>query len=195
MTDIYTPKPWHLLLPVVLFGAGAWCMKSTEIFVVVVGVMLWVVAWIIIGWVIYADISSRRIRYLETVADAIEAANKSDLDKLAALGFSSTSIEQKTSIELTDKRDGLNNTYYFDLPVSAVKLQPLARGVLNGQPFSRRRWAELLTDTEFRSLHGVFRDRGFLVPVSDKDQRQGFTFTSDGRQFLEKIAGTNSMVV
>lgn len=151
--------------------------------------MLWLLAWVLIGWMIYAAIADQRSRYWDSVAAAIEASNKSDIEKLAALGFTSQSIEKKISVELNDTRGGMNTTKYFDLPVSQVKLVPIARAVLDGQPFTERRWCPgLLSSDEFRKLRGVMRDRGFVELVSDKDHRQGYALTDDGRKLFEQIA-------
>lgn len=184
-------SPFNLLWSLLFFGVGTWCFQSDDLFVNVLGGMLWLLGWVVVVWVIVSDMSEKRARYWDSVGDAINAANKSDLDKLAALGFSSQSILQKMSVELTDTRAGLNNTQYFELPVSPVKLQPLARAVLNGQPFTERRWADMFTSTEFRTLRGVMRDKGLIIPVSESDPRQGYTFTPAGIEVLEGIAGTN----
>lgn len=187
--DAYSPKPLHMIYPVILFALGTWCFRSDDWFVLFLGGMLWVLGWVLIGWIIYAGIADHRSRYWDSVAGAVNAVNKSDVEKLASIGFTQKDIESHVSVEMTDQRDGMYNKRYFELPVSSAKLVPLAQGVLNGQPFTRRRWEGLLSDSEFRSLHGVMRDRGYIKPISEKDNRQGFTLTDEGRELFQSVLG------
>lgn len=172
----------------VFFGVGAWCLMRDEKILVWMGVMFWVIGWLVVGWVIVRDIIEKRSMYWDSVAGAINASNKSDLEKLAALGFTQSEVSEQVRVILDDQRGGLNSTKYFDLPVSSVRLAPIAKAVLNGQPFTERRWSDALTSNEFRSLRGVMRDRGLIVPVSDKDPRQGYKFTDEGRELLQALA-------
>lgn len=191
MMDSYSPRPWHLVLPVLLLGLGAWCFKFESWYIIAVGIMLWLVAWVIIAWIVYADICERRVQYWDSVSRAIDSANHSDLDKLASLGFTQNEIQNRVSVDLNDKRDGLNTTKYFDLPVSSVKLVPVARAVLDGQPFSERRWTGangLLSTDEFRRLRGVMREHGLIEVVNDKDPRQGYKLTDAGRELFVNIS-------
>lgn len=193
----YIPKPLHLIYPISLFVAGAWCFTWSDWFVSAIGVMLWLLAWLVIGWLLYAGVIDQRVRYWDSIREVIESSNKSDLEKLAALGFTSHDIEKKISIELSDRRDGMNTTKYFDLPISSVKLSPIAKAVLSGQPFTERRWcgeAGLLSSDEFRKLRGAMRERGFVALANDKDHRQGYVLTDDGRRLFEELS-SNSMAV
>lgn len=185
----WTPKPLSLLFPLALLAGGAWCLGRD---LVALGVSLWVLAWLIVGWVIVADIMTRRTDNLDSMARVLEASAKNDLAKLAALGFSEE-IGESVSVELHDKRDGMHNTKFFDLPVPMPKLVPLARAVLNGQPFSERRWTgpgALLTTGEFRTLRGVLRDRGLLVLVNDADHRQGYKLNDAGRELFASLTSS-----
>jgi len=176
-----------MAFPVALFGLGAWSLASD---LVSLGVSLWVLAWLIIGWVIVADIMARRVEYLDAMARAIEASAHTDIVKLSALGFSHNDTPGAVSVELHDKRDGMNSTKYFELPVASVKIIPLARAVLNGQPFTERRWTGaggLLTTGEFRTLRGVLRDRGMLDLVSDADHRQGYKLNNAGVELFASL--------
>lgn len=175
---------WSILF----FVMGAWCLMRDEKVMIWLGVSFWVIGWIVIGWIVIRDIIEKRARYMDSVADVIDASNKSDLEKLAALGFTNKAITENVRVELDEKKSGTHSTKYFDLPVSSVKLSPIAKAVLNGQPFTERRWSELLTSTEFRTLRGVLRDRGLIVPVSEKDARQGYEFTSSGIELLRALA-------
>jgi len=66
----------------------------------------------------------------------------------------------------------------------------LASALLEGQPFSEKRWVvdgKLLSSSEFRSLRAVMKEKGLIVPVSDKDNRQGFVLTDAGRDTLQSF--------
>lgn len=192
MIDTYSPRPWHLVYSVILFALGAWCFhRGVEWYYFAVGVMLWILAWVVIGWIVYASIAEHRARYWDSVSDAIDSANKSDIEKIASLGFTQKDIPNRLSVELTDKRDGSNNSKYFELPISGVKLVPLARAVLNGQAFTERRFtgtSGLLSADEFRRLRAVMRDKGLIEPISEKDSRQGYRLTKAGVELFSSIA-------
>lgn len=191
MMDSYSPRPWHLILSVLLLGLGAWCFKFGVWYLVAVGVVLWLLALVAVVWMVYDDIAERRAQYWDSVSRAIDSANRSDLEKLASLGFTQKEIQNRVSVELTDKREGANNSRYFELPVSSVKLVPVARAILDGQPFSERRWTGaggLLTSSEFRRLRGVMREKKLIVPVSEKDERQGYKLTPAGIELFETLA-------
>jgi len=173
---------------IMFFVMGAWCLMRDEKILVWMGVMFWVIGWVVIGWIVLRDIIEKRSRYWESVADAINASNKSDLEKLAAIGFTQSKITEQIKVTLDDKRDGMNNTKYFDLPVSPVTFAPIAKAVLNGQPFTERRWSDVLTSAQFRTLRGVLRDKGLIEPISEKDTRQGYMFTKAGIELLEELA-------
>lgn len=187
MLNVWTPKPSSLLFSLVLLGAGAWCFKSE---LVALGVCLWVLAWVVVVWVIVADVLDRRARYLDSMADVLNASAKNDITKINALGFTSDDIPENVKVELQDKRDGIHTTKYFDLPVHPSKLVPLARAVLDGQTFSERRWSgagALLSSGEFRALRAVLRDRGMLELVSEADHRQGYKLNDAGRELFASL--------
>lgn len=187
MFTAWNPKPSNLLFPLVLLAVGAWCFFRD---LIPLGVALWVLAWLIVAWVIVADVMARRVEYMDAVARTLEASAKNDVTKLAALGFTPHDVGESVKVELHDRRDGLHNSKFFELPVSMPKLIPLARGILNGQPFSERRWTgagALLTTNEFRSLRGVLRERGLLELVSEADHRQGYKLNDAGREFFVSL--------
>lgn len=167
--------------------AGAWCLRQD---MRGLGVSLWVLAWVIVVWVVIADIMDRRARYLDSMAEVLNASAKNDADKIAALGFTSQNIPESVKVEIRDNRDGANNSKYFELPVSPVRLAPVARAVLEGQPFSERRWTGLggkLSSNEFRRLRDVMRQKKLIEPISEKDPRQGYRLTSSGLDVFRSL--------
>jgi hypothetical protein len=180
----YTARPIHIVYPVALLAIGTRCFLSDDWRVL--GVALWVLAGIVTLWIFIAGVMAERSRYWSSVADALEAASKNDINKLAALGFKHDDIPESIHV---DMHEGTRSRHY-DLPVSTIKLQPLAVGLLNGQPFAERRWAGdggLFSSDEFRKLRGVMRDRGLIEPVSDKDPRQGYQLTDAGRELMREL--------
>jgi hypothetical protein len=189
MMGTFYPRPSHMLYAVALLALGAWCFSAD---LVALGVMLWALAWVIIIWLVVADVMTRRVDYLDSMSRAIDAANRSDVEKLASLGFSQKEIKDRVRVELNNKSDGMNQTRYFELPLSDAKLIPLARAVLNGQPFTERRFTgagALLSSDEFRRLRGVMREYGLIEQVSESDARQGYKLTHAGQLLFEQVAG------
>jgi hypothetical protein len=180
----YSAKPIHLVYPLLLFALGAWCLVRTGDAWLWIGFACWGLSLIAAIWIVIAGFWAERSRYYWNVAHALEAASKNDIDKLAALGFSHKDLPAKVHIDLY----GDTWSRHFDLPVPAAKLQPLAQGLLNGQPFSERRWVNdsgLFSADEFRRLRGVFRDRELIEPVNEKDNRQGFKLTAAGVEVMQ----------
>lgn len=174
-------KPSHLFYPVLLFAVGAWAMLHDGWFWF--GVIMWILGAVATAWIVIGGMWAERAKYYDSVSDVLHEVKDVDLEKMAALGLSSQEIKESVKIDLHEG----TRSRHFDLPVSAVKLQPLASGLLNGQPFSERRWANLLSASEFRSLRQVMRQRGLIEPVSDKDARQGFVLTAAGRELMANL--------
>jgi len=81
----------------------------------------------------------------------------------------------------------------IDSVISKEQMTVLARGLLNGIPFSERNWAgagKPLSSTEFRTLRSVWLKQGLLEVTSDKDNRQGFYLTDQGWSVMEQFANT-----
>ena len=92
--------------------------------------------------------------------------------------------------EITPDRHYRSRTMVSE--ISKEKLTIVARGLLNGIPFTERRWTgdgKPLSVNEFRALRSTWIKHGFIEVVSDKDHRQGFDLTEQGWAVLEKIAG------
>jgi len=83
----------------------------------------------------------------------------------------------------------------MELDVTQEQLIELARGLLDGRPFTEREWTgkgksfSSGQEGSFRRLRSKWLRQGMLVVVSDKDNRQGFDFTDEGWAFLAKTAG------
>lgn len=198
MYDPFSPRPHHMLFPVGLFVVGTLLIMRSSKWLLILGFIMWAVAWLIIAWIILASAAEHRARYWDAVASAIDAAGRSDLDRLAALGFTNNMIRPGIKIELNDRRDGMNNTTYAELPLSDVKLRLIAKAVRNGEAFTERVMVgdlRLCTSDDFRKLRSAMRDQGYLVPRDYKDHRQGFMWTESGRLLFDKIAEEESAMV
>ena len=187
----YTPKPFDMIYPVALFGLGALCLARDA---VVLGVMLWLLAWVIIVWIVIADVMAKRIEYLEAMSRALHSVSRVTDDRARSIGVDKIGLVESVRVQLDDKRDGMNTTRLFKLPIDGAKLLPFARGLLNGLPMSERQWSGLLSSSEIRTLRGVMRDRGLIAPVNDLDNRQGFKLTDEGRAFMESVSGVGGTI-
>lgn len=182
----YISKPLHMLFPFALVGVGAWLIVQDANAWRWTGIGAWLLALVSAWWIAIAGIWDARSRYYDSAARAIEAAGKADMAKLAALGFRHDDLPQSIHV---DMHEGTRSRHY-DLPVSPAKLQPLAAALLNGQPFTERRWAGdggLFACDEFRTLRGIMRDRGLIEPVNEKDNRQGFKLTDAGAEVMREL--------
>src|SRR5215216_357823 len=177
----YIAKPWHVLFSCVLAVLGA--AVGTIPGYVLAGVLVFLLA---IGsglWIIVAGFWAERSRYYWNVSEALEAAAKCDLDKLAALGLKVAEVPEHVKVDLLSGSHG----EYFSIPISAVKMRAVAAGLLEGQSFTERRWSgsgALLSVSEFRGLRATLKAHGLIQPVSDKANQQGFTLTNAGVEFM-----------
>jgi len=78
----------------------------------------------------------------------------------------------------------------ISLPCTDTQLRALADGLLKGVPFTEGAWkgqGKPFSEAEFRVLRTVMLQRGLLKMRSDKDQRQGFELTEEGRAVMEGV--------
>jgi len=184
MNTNYTSRPWHLVLPLFLFAIGSYAFTREGW--LLFGIVCYLVAVVAVGWIVIAGLWAERSRYYDSLASALSASSKTDLDKMAAMGLTSADVPESVHVDLNEG----SCSRHFVLPVSPVKLRPLASALLEGQPFSEKRWVvdgKLLSSSEFRSLRAVMKEKGLIVPVSDKDNRQGFVLTDAGRDTLQSF--------
>lgn len=79
----------------------------------------------------------------------------------------------------------------MNLDVTREQLAALARGLMDGVPFTERKWTgagKPFSSGQFRKLRSDWLKQNLLELVSDKDGRQGFDFTDEGWAMLEKLA-------
>jgi len=185
MNTNYTSRPWHLVFPLCLFALGS--LSFTWNGWMLFGVVCYLVAFVSSGWIVIAGMWCAWSQYYDSVAGVLTASQKSDLDKMAALGLKfNDDFPDRLRVDLYSG----HQSRHFALPISPVKLRSLSIALLNGQPFSEKRWVgdgKLLSSSEFRKLSLVMRDERLIVPVSDKDNRQGFMLTDAGRQTLQSF--------
>jgi hypothetical protein len=174
-------KPYHLIYAVVLFALGAVALSRDGW--VMFGVTLWILGAVTSVWVVVTGFWHERAEYLDSLSDVLHEVKDVDLDKMAALGISKIEPSRKVIVDLHEG----TRSRHFDLPVSPVKLQPLARGLLSGRPFSERNWSELLSSSEFRALRATLKSKGLIVPVSEKDARQGYILTDTGQALMRDL--------
>lgn len=180
--SMYASKPIHVLFPLALFALGGRCLVFDDW--LIFGVACWLVAILTLAWIVASGKNSDKCAYWESVAQALEASSKNDLEQLAALGFKPDGLPEAVHVNLYDND---HSSRHFDLPVSSVKLQPLAQGLLSGRAFTERGWTHLLGSDEFRRLRGVLREKKLIEPISDKDNRQGFRLTDAGKELMQSL--------
>lgn len=86
-------------------------------------------------------------------------------------------------------RDGHFSESVYRLPISQEQLEALASGLLRGVPFSERAWTgggKPFSLAEFRALRSELLRRSLLELANEKDARQGYTLTEEGRAVMEE---------
>ena len=176
-------KPYHLLWSVFFFALGVVAVlnETWRVF----GYAMWAVGFSVWAWVVIAGFWDARSLYLDSLSNVLRHSKDVDIDKLVALNLASKSDDLKSEVHV-DLYQG-NKSTHFDLPVSPAKLQVLASGLLSGRPFAERPWQTVFSSNEFRTLRGVMKDKGLIVPVSEKDARQGYVLSEAGRQFMRDL--------
>lgn len=89
------------------------------------------------------------------------------------------------------KKGGVRQWKMFDLPATDEQMAELAEGLLNGnRPFSEREWTGAgrpFSVNEFRALRAELIKRGLMALKSEKDPRQGYEPTDDGKAVFEQF--------
>lgn len=83
----------------------------------------------------------------------------------------------------------------INLPCTYSQLRKLADGLLKGVPFTEGAWTGNGKPFSVRELHilrTVMLSRELLKPRSDKDQRQGYELTEEGRAVMSKVTENSS---
>ena len=176
-------KPYHLFWSVLFFALGVVTVlnETWRIF----GYVMWAIGFTVWMWIVIAGLWDARALYLDSLAHVLRYSKDVDIDKMIALELASHPDQLKGKVHV-DLHEGYKSTH-FDLPVSPAKLQVLASGLLSGRPFAERPWKTVFSSNEFRTLRGVMKDKGLIVPVSEKDARQGYTLSDAGRKFMRDV--------
>jgi hypothetical protein len=86
---------------------------------------------------------------------------------------------------------GVKQWKMFDLPATDEQMAELAAGLLkHGRPFSEREWAgngRPFSSNEFRDLRSELIKRGLIALKSEKDTRQGYGLTDEGKAVFEQF--------
>jgi hypothetical protein len=78
-----------------------------------------------------------------------------------------------------------------DLPVSMDKVTQLARGIVQGRPFTEREWTgagKPLTEDELETIREKFLAKGWVRWINDDEHRQGMEFTAKGLAVMKGLA-------
>jgi hypothetical protein len=87
-----------------------------------------------------------------------------------------------------EKENGHLQIDLMNLPCTASQLEKLAEGLLNSLPFTEGAWCgsgKPFSVAEFRLLRSVMLARGLLRARSEKDQRQGYELTDEGKAVMQ----------
>lgn len=91
----------------------------------------------------------------------------------------------RIQIDKVTAEGGYQQYKMYDLPATEEQMGRLAEGLERGLPFTEREWAGAgrpFSSAEFRELRGELIKRELIRLRSEKDPRQGFELTEEGRQ-------------
>lgn len=134
------------------------------------------------GWWMYSLMRWSSLTKRETLY--VEARGVDDDDDPA------TPMVVRVQLDRVEANGHIHQTAIFDLPASPEQLSALAGGLLDGHPFSEREWTGAghpFSVNEFRTLRSELIRRKLLALKNDKDPRQGYGLTDDGKAVFEQF--------
>ena len=123
-----------------------------------------------------------------------ERAIQRDINGDGVLGEPNSKLESRVvKVQVNHVKEGGHlQVDLINLPCTDSQLRALAEGLLAGVPFTEGAWTGIgkpFSQSEFRALRIVMLQRGLLTMRSEKDQRQGFELTEEGRAVMEGARG------
>jgi Zn-dependent protease with chaperone function len=151
----------------------------------VIAAAVWVVTWVILQreWLNSVTIRSQTYQAIWTGEEDREPEPEAEPVREVRVRFERV-------------RDGGHwSESVYPLPGSIDQMQALAGGLARGLPFSERAWTgggRPFSLAEFRALRAEMIKRGLLEMANDKDQRQGYHLTEEGRAVMDEFMGLPS---
>jgi hypothetical protein len=187
------------------YGAGAWLpFMQASITALIVTIAVWVLAWMIfdaldphkpalvIGIVVWVWQWVK----LQGHWFALTAVNHV-INDLADDGRLNNSVQPEAQdeapriirIQLIKDNGHIGET--IDLPCDEEQLSTLAKGLINGLPFSEKFWTgrgKPFSTNQYRALKDAMMKRGLCEYVNETEPRQGIRLTDAGRAVMENFA-------
>lgn len=188
------------------FGAGVFLpLTQASITALVVTIATWVIVWMvfdlidphkpafflgIVVWVWQWTKLQRHWFSLTAIRNAIhDLADDGRLNNSYQPEAEEEAQPEVIRIQLIKENGHIGET--IDLPADRESLGVLARGLINGMPFSERFWTgrgKPFSTNTFRALKDAMMKRGLCEYISASDPRQGIQLTEDGRTVMKKFA-------
>lgn len=194
-------------LHTLIAGAFLPFIQSTFMALVVFCVT-WLIAWMVFdvldphkpaifcGAITWAWMMWKLFRHwLALTTPALEVLTQRDINNDGVIGQPQPVEEAPRVIRIQIIKDNGHVSDTIDLPCDDDQLSTLARGLLNGLPFSETMWTgkgKPFSSREFRSLRDVMMKRGLCEYINDADPRAGIRLTDDGRALMENFAAPHS---
>lgn len=150
--------------------------RSPWSWAIVIGGLGWVLSWLVLQWHWFG-------------LTRLESWSGLDLNHDGRIGdeLHHEPVEVRVKVERVND-GGTYQELIYNLPGTIEQLTALAEGLLIGDmSLSERAWTgsgNPFSVSEFRSLRSELIRRGLVELASDKDARQGFILTVEGRECL-----------
>lgn len=170
-------RPQHFLLAIVFILLGGLVGYYWD---VTVAGLMWTVTIIMTVWLALTSLIQNTIQMIDADRDRYAERMK----YLAAL----PKPEQVTVLRQVSPSEWK----YDYLHLEPDRLYQIAQWCEQGKPFSSRAAGlvgkdAILSDPEFRSFKDEILSYGYIVPRSEKDDRQGYDWTDSGKQTMHEV--------
>lgn len=192
----YEPRPWHYLIPMLIFIGGTFTARLGGIWWIACGVLIDITGLACLVFITVIGILRERSRGTDSRTSLYDSMRRlSDEDK-AALGLTDLPNHVQVEVKKDDVNDGYYSRQYEQISISPVKLRTLAKALTDGTPFSRRKIAagssKVLTETEFYRVRDEMIQLNFLATDNAKDVNAPTYLTPLGKRAMRRALGLDT---
>lgn len=191
MSD-YKSRPWHFIVPVAFFAAGAKLYFTMEEVYMYIGISFVFASFGSYTTILVNSILPHYTKYWEEVNRFTETISKTNNpDVWRALGYEPPVRAFVTTKEADGDQKFFPHYERKEFPVSDDVLSLMANGFIDGVPFSEGEWVgkrKVISSGKFRKLQDMFRESGYIQLNNKNNSRMGYAFTKKGVSFITGYA-------
>lgn len=184
----YKAKLHHHLFPIlsiVIAAVAAAALPSWETITAFIAVTYLSIK--ISEWIRNIGIINAEEDYWMYVGSSIRELKNAEPEIWAALGYKDVPV--KARVETTEKQKEKESPYYtskYDsVPITAVRLQVFADGILSGRKtLSEGSWKGVIPGPKYREFQDWMESKSLIAKVNPEAATQGYILTEEGEQWL-----------